>query len=284
MRIKILLVLFLVSNYIFALCLEDACGSHPGMPNYLCADGMTMAGPGECVELPSGECVWEIVTCPEISMQGYLRSVEASFCMDACAEYYVESEIDAEFGYLNVISLNDDLDLYIDRFVNVETGEQFDCIECSAEEIMSIKISDECQYAVDCWVDPCEYAEECQVNIPIECIANYCGGCFADFYDLDGNLVDCYNDDCNPDLGCGLAITCCNGLLYPSTCCSNNCDDPIGECDDGPMECSDIDSPSECNSADCEWVGDNTMQYDNSVTYIENLIIQIDRSNNELYI
>lgn len=265
MKMRLLLALLLVPNFIFALCLEDACGPHPGMPNYLCADGITIAGPGDCVELASGECVWEIMTCPEISMQGYLRRSDVNFCMDACAEFYVESEIDAEFGYMNVISLNDalDIDLYIDRFVNVEIGEQIDCIECSAGEIISIKISDECQYPVDCWADPCEYAGECQVNIPTECIANYCGGCFADYYDLDGYVIDCYNNDCDPDLNCGYAETCCGGLLYPTTCCSNNCDAPIGECDDGFVECSDIDNPSECNSADCEWIGDNSDPWGN---------------------
>ena len=38
--------------------------------------------------------------------------------------------------------------------------------------------------------------------------------------------------DCNPDLACGGALTCCDGLLYPSTCCDANCDEPIGECED----------------------------------------------------
>ena len=38
--------------------------------------------------------------------------------------------------------------------------------------------------------------------------------------------------DCDPDLACGAAITCCDGLLYPTTCCETNCDEPIGECGD----------------------------------------------------
>ena len=36
---------------------------------------------------------------------------------------------------------------------------------------------------------------------------------------------------CIPDLVCGQAETCCNGLLYPTTCCDTNCDDAIGICD-----------------------------------------------------
>ena len=49
--------------------------------------------------------------------------------------------------------------------------------------------------------------------------------------------------DCNTDLTCGGALTCCDGLLYPSTCCDANCDEPIGECEDallGDMNGDDI--------------------------------------------
>ncbi len=38
--------------------------------------------------------------------------------------------------------------------------------------------------------------------------------------------------DCDPTLTCGEAETCCDGLLYPTTCCETNCDEPIGECGD----------------------------------------------------
>ena len=38
--------------------------------------------------------------------------------------------------------------------------------------------------------------------------------------------------DCDPDLSCGEAETCCDGLLYPTTCCETNCDEPIDECGD----------------------------------------------------
>ena len=88
------------------------------------------------------------------------------------------------------------IDMYMNRFVEVELGEEIWCIECSAYEINTIKLSDECQYPVDCWVDPCEVADECQLNTPVECVSNYCGGCYSDFYDSDNNLVNCYvNDD-----------------------------------------------------------------------------------------
>jgi len=41
--------------------------------------------------------------------------------------------------------------------------------------------------------------------------------------------------DCDPTLGCGQAETCCNGFLYPTTCCETNCDEPIGECGDDAL-------------------------------------------------
>jgi len=42
--------------------------------------------------------------------------------------------------------------------------------------------------------------------------------------------------DCDPDLACGATLTCCDGLLYPTTCCEANCDEPIGECGDDTLQ------------------------------------------------
>ena len=41
--------------------------------------------------------------------------------------------------------------------------------------------------------------------------------------------------DCDSTLACGQAETCCDGLLYPTTCCETNCDEPIGECGDDSL-------------------------------------------------
>jgi len=41
------------------------CGPPLGMPNYLCNDSITIAGPGDCLMNEDGECVWEIIYCPE---------------------------------------------------------------------------------------------------------------------------------------------------------------------------------------------------------------------------
>ncbi len=35
-----------------------------GMPNYLCSDGQTVAGPGQCVRQANGTCQREMITCP----------------------------------------------------------------------------------------------------------------------------------------------------------------------------------------------------------------------------
>ena len=46
-------------------CEKSECGPELGMPNYLCPDGKTTAGPtGECLRKKNGECVWEILSCP----------------------------------------------------------------------------------------------------------------------------------------------------------------------------------------------------------------------------
>jgi hypothetical protein len=50
---------------------------------------------------------------------------------------------------------------------------------------------DECTCAdgtppVNCFVDPCEVAASCPEG---QCVANYCGGCNAEFFDDTGNQV-----------------------------------------------------------------------------------------------
>jgi hypothetical protein len=52
---------------VVAPCAERACGPALGMPNRLCADGVSVAGPtGRCLRDPeSGACGWEIADCPD---------------------------------------------------------------------------------------------------------------------------------------------------------------------------------------------------------------------------
>jgi len=94
-----------------------------------------------------------------------------------------------------------------------------------------------------------------ETMIEINEIVEACYECLA-----DNNCEDIFDedDDCNPDLGCGQALTCCDGLLYPTTCCSANCDEPIGECDDYYEGCQSdngdwYDIGHEMFISDCEY-------------------------------
>ena len=129
---------------------------------------------------------------------GYLKEIEMSFCMDECSQYFIESESGLE-NPINVIFNNDiNLNLYLNRFVEINLGSEMLCVECSAFEVEEINLSDECLLPVSCFVDPCSVALPCELNIPVTCESNYCGGCYADFYDLDEDLVDCnfFIDEC----------------------------------------------------------------------------------------
>ena len=173
-------------------CTAEECGPPPMMPNYLCSDGITIAGPGDCIESANGECFWEIIECPIIL--GYLREIEVSDCQDACSQYYIEPEIDGGFGSISIIfqDFNINVDLYVNRFVEVDLDQEITCVECSAFQVLEINLSENCEFIIDCFQDPCIDAEECEINTAVvECIPNFCGACYADFYDLDGNLVDC---------------------------------------------------------------------------------------------
>lgn len=74
---------------------------------------------------------------------------------------------------------------------------------------------------VNCFVDPCQVAPECPEG---ECVANYCGGCNAEFYDDTGRAVcqeqsceseaDCADSECASDADC--MVTGCSGQVCAS--------------------------------------------------------------------
>ena len=214
---------------------------------------------------------------------GYLREIEASFCMDQCSQYMLENES----GELitNLTSLNEiDLSYFINRYVDVEATLELECIECTALIIDNIVISPNCENPVFCFADPCEVAEECQINTPVECISSYCGGCYADFYDLEGNLIDCYTDIIEPcddlegiffglcDMFLGYAVVngICNGVsgcgwesdgVDYSNAFFNSFNECENNCINEPYECENIEynydqlhsgAYTECNdNSDC---------------------------------
>jgi len=164
------------------------------------------------------------------------------------------------------------MDLYVNRFVEVDLGQEVTCVECSAFEIIQIDISDECQFPVDCFENPCYEVDYCDINIPVECVANYCGGCYADFYDLEGNLVDCnsssnecidlsgldfgpcamflgigyVNGECNYVSGCGWIL---NGIDY-SDAFFDSMDECSSVCFENSFTLGDINNDSLINVQD----------------------------------
>ncbi len=129
-----------------------------------------------------------MLSTPLFSITGYVRLTDTSFCMDSCSIYFLENE-NGEF--LSNVTLLDSIEVlndYINRFVDIE-GDTVQCVECEAINITSIAISDDCQIPVNCFVNPCSVSE-CTSYPDAECVANYCGGCWADYY-LDGEQINC---------------------------------------------------------------------------------------------
>ena len=208
-----------------------------------------------------------LLICQLYAITGYLYEYEVTDCQDACSQYAIHHEIQ-DIAPTNVIFDDSitNIDLYVNRFVEVDLGEEVTCVECNAFEVLEINLSQDCEFPVACFVDPC-IVEECQINTPVDCISNYCGGCHADFYDLDGNLVECIsttedcfdftgldfgvcamvlgvgllNDECNYISGCDWTI---DGIDY-----SDLFFDSIDECDE---QCS--------NDTICDEIEENYLE------------------------
>ena len=88
------------------------------------------------------------------------------------------------------------------------------------------------------------------INNPYECIGSGCDWVY-DNIPGGGYCIEENNEDCNPDLMCGGAITCVDGLLYPTTCGPDNCDDPIGECEEDECENGEVNNENPCNPFEC---------------------------------
>ncbi len=231
MNIQFQVVLFLVSFQLYAQCTENECGPSPMMPNYLCSDGVTIAGPGPCIQNIDDECYWEIISCPITTYMGYVRSIDASFCMDDCSNYYIESEGGQSLSNVTNLDNMQSLAYFNDRYVNL-SGEEVWCVECGAIDVAEIYISNECpQTHVDCFQDPC-LVESCPSYPNAECIANYCDGCHADYYDVNGELIT----------NCGDTLSCPGS--NPAGCFQNGCPNW------GDFECID-DWENNCVSSNC---------------------------------
>ena len=140
------------------------------------------------------------------AITGYVRFSEVSVCMDNCSIYYLEDENGEFLSWITYLDSIEILDNYNDRFVDIE-GDTVQCVECEAIDITSIMLSYECQTPVNCFVDPC-VVSECTSFPAAECIPNYCGGCWADYY-LNGELINC-----NQTLLCDEGYTEINGHCF----------------------------------------------------------------------
>ena len=81
--------------------------------------------------------------------------------------------------------------------------------------------------------------------------------------DLESLVMNLINNisDCDSTQVCAEVLTCCDGLLYPTACCSDNCDEPIDDTDNicGEDECIDgeMNNDNTCNPMECidgEWI------------------------------
>ena len=72
---------------------------------------------------------------------GYVREIEASWCMDICSEYYIETEGGEYIGNIISSTVSISLDQYIDRFVDITAGEEYWCDECGAYPVEEIKFA-----------------------------------------------------------------------------------------------------------------------------------------------
>ena len=150
--------------------------------------------------------------------------------------YHLESE-NGEFLY-NVSNQNNipNFEYFLDRFVEIE-GDTLQCIECSAVNVSSIFLSNDCEQPVSCFVEPCTVSN-CTSSDDAECYDNYCGGCHADYYYEDelfvcespGSMNDLSNVDfgecemmlgfgwvnnhCSQVSGCGFIIDDVNSVSY----------------------------------------------------------------------
>ena len=143
-------------------------------------------------------------------------------------------------------------DLYQD-----ECSEAEDC-EWMIEIVVEDGVVEYIEYCGYNNLNPCNYLNEEECSDTLDCFWSEWG--FCEVVDCEGDDCENSEDDCDADLVCGEAITCCDGLLYPTTCCERNCDEPISECEDpGSGECEDgeMNNDNPCNPMECwdgQWV------------------------------
>ena len=243
----------------FGICIEPGTMDDGG--NF---EGCAELTQDECTENP--ECDWSIVTTPngifEMCIDVNDWNDDGGWQSECEGLSYEDCE------YLDFCEWISDSDNPNNTGFCIDAGGPNPCSDFNQED---------CE-----WYDECVWTDQgCQnydwnddggwddggsnlcsdIDNPFEC---YGSGCSWELTASgEGYCIEVDDEDCNPDSICGEAITCIDGLLYPTTCGPDNCDLPIGVCDEGEDDggnniiCSDINNPFECIGSGCDWVGGN---------------------------
>jgi len=112
----------------------------------------------------------------------------------------------------------------------------WECImDCGGFENFELGLNDDdsfCEWLLEIFPTGCAY--DCSQNI---------------LDDIERWMIECSNNDCDPNSICLNAITCVDGFLYPTTCGPENCDEPIGTCDENGDGGDNCDPSLSCGEA-----------------------------------
>lgn len=112
---------------------------------------------------------------------------------------------------------------------------------------------------VNCFADPCEMTEPCDTDKALTCVSNYCGGCNAEFFDVQGALACQPASACESDEDCGVEEYCgAEGLCVEDGLCTKDyeCNLPGNNFNKelrclGYGECSDNRCEYKCGNPKC---------------------------------
>ena len=95
--------------------------------------------------------ILNLLLCQLYAITGYLYEYEVADCQDACSQYAIHHEVQ-DIAPTNVIFDDSitNIDLYVNRFVEVDLGEDSVLVYVSSQDI---SLSDDCEYIVDCFQD-----------------------------------------------------------------------------------------------------------------------------------
>lgn len=121
------------------------------------------------------------------------------FFTDTNGRYAWSQTTSSCHGNLHVSDLSKQDQAFLDTRYNC-CGDECGCADGSAP--------------VNCLVDPCDVTEPCETDNVAACVSNYCGGCNAEFVDLEGGLAcqpaqPCeFDRDCKKGQYCGAQSEC----------------------------------------------------------------------------